>query len=168
MKRGYIEERSKNKHLIRWRENDPLTGKRKQVSKVIEGDYGAAVAFLAGKLNPPKVEESAIPERTFGSYIENEWAQYVRENWKSSTQVTQGSVVRRHIVPFFEKMLVSKIAASNITAFHSKLEEKGLGKKTRRLAHSILVTMFSLLADDGSLREARSRGDFLRRKRRGR
>jgi integrase len=151
MKQGYIEKR-KDGHLVRWREDDGLKGKRKQVSKVVKGDYGAALAFLAERLNPPKVEESAIRERTFGSYMQNEWAQYVRENWKSSTQVTQGSLVRRHIVPFFEEMLVSRIAASHITAFHAALEKKGLGKKTRRLAHSILVTMFSLLVDDGLIK----------------
>jgi hypothetical protein len=45
MKQGYIEKR-KDGHLVRWREDDALTGKRKQVSKVVKGDYGAALAFL--------------------------------------------------------------------------------------------------------------------------
>ena len=49
----------------------------------------------------------------------------------------------------FEEMLLSKITASEVTAFHAGLEAKNLAKKTRRLAHSILVTMFGLMCDDG-------------------
>lgn len=147
IKRGHIEKRSEGKYLVRWRTRD-ATGKSKQVSKVVEGDYGAALSFLCEKVNnaAPVTEK---PERTFSSFLENEWSGYVRENWKPSTQSTQGSTVRVHIAPFFEEMLVSKITASEVTAFHAGMEEKNLAKRTRRLAHSILVTMFGLLCDDG-------------------
>jgi integrase len=119
------------------------------VSRVVEGHYEEALDFLSAQLKALKhPAPEAKPDRTFSSFLENEWAGYVRENWKPSTQNTQGSLVRRHITPFFEKMLVSKIIASDITAFHAGLEAKNLAKKTRRLAHSILVTMFGLMCDD--------------------
>jgi integrase len=147
MEHGHIEKRSEGKYLVRWRTKDDATGMSKQVSRVVAGDYGAALSFLCEKVNNP---EPAVekPERTFNSFLENEWAGYVRENWKPSTQNTQGSLARRHITPFFEKMVVSKILASDIVAFHTGLEAKTLAKRTRRLVHSILVTMFGLMVDD--------------------
>jgi integrase len=60
-----------------------------------------------------------------------------------------GTSLFTHIQPFFEEMLLSKITASEVTAFHAGLEAKNLAKKTRRLAHSILVTIFGLMCDDG-------------------
>jgi len=148
MEHGHISRRGENRFLVRWRTKDSGTGQSKQVSKIVTGDYGAALTFLCEKVNHP--EPVAVqPERTFKDFLEHEWAGYVRENWKASTQNTQGSLVRRHIQPFFEEMLLSKITASEVTAFHAGLEAKNLAKKTRRLAHSILVTMFGLMCDDG-------------------
>jgi integrase len=62
---------------------------------------------------------------------------------------------------------VSKITASEITAFHSALEAKGLGKKTRRLAHSILVTMFTLLVDDGLIKRSPIKRRFFAKEKKG-
>lgn len=93
------------------------------MSKVVEGDYGRALAFLADKLtNPDPVPE--IPQRTFQSYLETEWAQYVRENWKQSTRTTQGSLVNKHISPyFFGEMLLSQIKPVTIEAFRAAMED---------------------------------------------
>ncbi len=120
---GYIEKRGEAKYLVRWRTKDHATGKTKQVSQVVEGDYGEAIGFLSMKLKNtvPAVEK---PERTFGDFLDHEWAAYVKENWKISTQHTQGSLVRHHVRPFFEEMLLSKITASEIVAFHAGLEAK--------------------------------------------
>ncbi len=150
MEHGHICKRGEGKYLVRWRTKDDATGQNRQTSKVIAGDYTAALRFLCEKVDKPAAPATEKPERTFSSFLENEWAgAYVRENWKPSTLTTQGSLVRKHITPFFEKMLVSKILASDITAFHTGLEAKNLAKKTRRLAHSIIVTMFGLMVDDG-------------------
>src|SRR5438874_2295504 len=89
---GYIEQRGLNKYLVRWRENG------KQPSKIVRGDYAAALKFLADKLDPPQIVIPK-PERTFHDYADHEWAQYVRDHWKASTQITQGSFVRARIVP---------------------------------------------------------------------
>ena len=102
--KGYIKKRGEGKYFVRWRIKDAVTGKTQQKSKVVKcEDYLKASDFLADQLKPPATEAD-IEERTFGSYMQDEWAQYVRENWKESTQVTQGSLVRRHIIPFFEDM----------------------------------------------------------------
>jgi integrase len=162
--KGYIKKRGEGKYFVRWRIKDAVTGKTQQKSKVVKcEDYLKASDFLADQLKPPATEAD-IEERTFGSYMQDEWAQYVRENWKESTQVTQGSLVRRHIIPFFEDMLVSKIKAAKIVAFHKKLEAAGLCKRTRRLAHSILVTMFSLLVDDELIKQSPIRRRFFKKK----
>src|SRR5450755_3339209 len=152
MKQGYIEQRGENKYLVRWRAKDEATGKSRQISKTVEGDYGRALAFLADKINNPKPTVE-IPERTFGSYAETEWARYTKEHWKASTLCTQGSFVRRHIVPYFEKMLLSKIKPRDIEGFHAAMEGKGLGRKTRRLLHAILTKMFAYAVDDLELIE---------------
>src|SRR5439155_25639837 len=81
-------------------------------------------------------------ERTFASYVADEWAKYVRANWKASTQTTQGSLVR-HIVAHFGTMTLGAVKPTTIVAFHAAMEAKGLGKRTRRNLHAILTRMFS-------------------------
>jgi hypothetical protein len=48
---GHIAKRGENKYLVRWREDG------KQVSKVVVGDYGHALSFLAQQLNPKHSEQ---------------------------------------------------------------------------------------------------------------
>jgi integrase len=152
MERGHIEERGEARYLVRWRSKDPTTGESRQVSKVVEGDYGIALAFLADKLNNP-VPAVETPKRTFGSYATTEWVRYTSEHWKGSTQVTQGSFVKRHIVPFFESMFLQDIKPRDIEAFHAAMKLKGLGPKSRRLLHAILTKMFAYACDDLELIE---------------
>ena len=141
---GHIEKRGPNRHLIRWRIKDDSTGKTRQVSEVIRGDYGAAMTALANKLHGTSAGSADEPApRTFGSYIENEWGQYQSDKWKPSTQVTQGSSVRRHIIPHFEGMSLSGITPTKIVEFHRAMEAKGLSRKTRRNLHAILAKMFA-------------------------
>jgi hypothetical protein len=125
---GSIIEREKGrKYLIRWRATDAVTGRRKRYNKIVKGDYVEAQSELSRMLRPEEGNESHQPvERTFGSYLDNEWAQFVRENWKGSTQITQGSFVKRHIAPFFQKMLLSQITPTAVVEFHKAMEAKGL------------------------------------------
>ncbi len=140
-KPGHIERRGENKFLVRWRRTE-ANGQRRQVSKIVEGDYGKALAFLAEQLNP-QLGATLSRERSFESFLEVEWAQYVRENWKASTAITMGSMVRRHIAPYFSGMLLSQIEPVTIAAFHRKMESIGLSRKTRRNLHAILSKMFA-------------------------
>jgi integrase len=145
---GQIVEREKGrKYLIRWTITDALTGARKRLSQIVNGDYVEAQSELSLKLRPPAEADSAPVERTFGDYAQREWAQYVRDNWKASTQITQGSFVRVHIVPHFEKMLLPRIKPSHIVEFHTAMEAKKLGKKARRNLHAILTKMFTYAHD---------------------
>jgi integrase len=145
---GQIVEREKGrKYLIRWTTTDELTGARKRLSQIVNGDYVEAQSELSLKLRPPAEADSAPIERTFGDYAQREWAQYVRDNWKASTQITQGSFVRVHILPYFERMLLPRIKPSHIVAFHTAMEAKKLGKKTRRNLHAILTKMFTYAHD---------------------
>ena len=139
---GSIEERRQGqKYLIRWRVMDD-TGHSIRHNEIIRGDYIEAQAALAKRLRPVAGQEPK-PERTFGNYANNEWAQYTSNKWKDSTRITQGSFVKHHIVPYFEKMLLSKITPSHIVAFQQCLETKNLSKKTRRNIHTVLTTMFN-------------------------
>ena len=145
---GSIVEREKGKkYLIRWTAPDPLTGKRQRCNKIVKGDYVEAQSELSRMLRPKEEASTQPVERTFGDYAEREWAQYTRDNWKASTQITQGSFVRVHIVPFFEKMLLPRIKPTQIVEFHSAMEAKGLSKKTRRNLHAILTKMFTYAHD---------------------
>jgi integrase len=147
MKQGYIEERGENRYLVRWRVKDAATGKNRQISKTVEGDYSRALVFLADKLNNPE-PAAEVRERTFGDYAKTEWARYTAQHWKASTAVTQGSFVKKHIVPHFETMLLSKVKPCDVEGFHAAMERKGLGPRTRRLLHSILTKMFAYACDD--------------------
>ena len=146
---GSIIEREKGrKYLIRWRAADAVTGQRKRHNKIVKGDYVEAQSELSRMLRPEEDGDAHQPiERTFGSYLENEWAQFVRENWKGSTQITQGSFVKRHIAPYFTAMLLSQITPTAIVEFHKTMEAKGLGKRSRRNLHAILAKMFNHALD---------------------
>ena len=146
---GSIVEREKSrKYLIRWTSLETLTSENKRHSKVVKGDYVEAQSELSKVLRPHVAANHAKPiERTFNSYVEKEWAQYTRDNWKASTQIVQGSFVRVHIVPFFGEMLLSRIQPTNIVEFHTVAEKKGLSKKTRRNLHAILTKMFPYALD---------------------
>src|SRR5215469_7239269 len=52
-----------------------------------------------------------------------------------------------HIVPYFEKMLLPRIKPSHIVEFHTAMEAKKVGKKTRRNLHAILTKMFTYAHD---------------------
>ena len=157
---GHIEKRGPNRHLIRWRIKDDSTGKTRQVSEVIRGDYGAAMTALANKLHGTSAGSADEPApRTFGSYIENEWGQYQSDKWKPSTQVTQGSSVRRHIIPHFEGMSLSGITPTKIVEFHRAMEAKGLSRKTRRNLHAILAKMFAFARVEPYFRQSGQEGN---------
>lgn len=94
-------------------------------------------------MNPKPPEPAKPAERTFASYAADEWAKYTADKWKLSTQTTQGSLVKRHIEPYFAKMLLDTITPVKIVAFHAEMEAKGLSKRTRRNLHSILTCIFS-------------------------
>ena len=113
----------------------------------MRGDYGAALAFLAQKVNGTGEKAEERPARSFESFFEREWAQYVRDNWKHSTQTTQGSFVRRHILPHFGSMQLALVRPTHIVEFHSAMEANGLGRKTRRNLHAVLSKMFSYAHD---------------------
>jgi integrase len=145
---GSIVEREKGrKYLIRWTSPDPLTGTRKRCNKIVKGDYVEAQSELSRMLRPEADTPAQPIDRSFGDYAEHEWAQYTRDNWKSSTQITQGSFVRVHIVPHFEKMLLPRIKPTHIVEFHTAMEAKGLSKKTRRNLHAIMTKMFTYAHD---------------------
>lgn len=156
---GQIIKRGENKYLVRWTtKNAELTasGRRKQPSQIINGDYAAAHSFLSNKLkelNAPATNPQPL-QRTFASYVEKEWAQYVEDHWKGSTKITQGNFVKQHIVPYFGEMLLSEIKPEHVSAFQTamaskrtKLAPNGLSKKTRRNLHAILTTMFRHAVD---------------------
>jgi len=67
----------------------------------------------------------------------------VPNHQKDSTQTTQGSLVERHIVPYFGRMTLGEIKLTTVVAFHAEMESKHLGKRTRRNVHAILTRMFS-------------------------
>lgn len=146
---GSIVERVKGrKYLIRWTVESQLTGQNTRHSKMVRGDYVEAQAELSRMLRPTEAKQAKPVERPFSDYVTNEWAQYMRDNWKGSTQITQGSFVKRHILPYFGEMLLSRIEPKHISSFHTVMEEqKKLSKKTRRTLHAILAKMFSHAVD---------------------
>ena len=141
-KRGSIIPRGQDRWLIRWRDEH-----RKQKSRMIAGDYSLALVELSKAIKNEPAPATPPAPRTFADYAATEWAQYVDENWKDSTRITQGSFVHRHILPYFGDMLLPNITFTDIGKFHAAMKKKGLGVKTRCTLHSILATMFSLAAE---------------------
>ena len=148
---GSIEERIQGeKYLLRW----SCTGCKayqhtepKRHNCIVNGDYIEAQAELAKILRPEPGRE-VKPERTFASFAETEWMDYVHKAWKPSTQVCQGSLVTKRIRPYFDVMNLADITPSHVLAFHRSLEGK-IGKRTQRMLHSILTRIFNLAVEFG-------------------
>jgi hypothetical protein len=116
------------------------------------GDYGQALAYFAEQLNPKTPELPKLPERTFDGFYKKEWAQYVSDNWKASTQTTLGSLATKHILPFFQSKNLGAIVPTDIVDFHrSMMDKRHHGKpysrKTRRNANAVIVCIFNLAVD---------------------
>jgi integrase len=150
MEEGSIEQRIEGrKYLIRWTcmgcETYGHTDKRRH-NKIINGDWVEASKALNDVLRPVPGQVKPL-ERTFASYADHEWAQYVQDKWKASTQITQGSFVNKWIRPYFDAMILTEIRPTDVVSFLQSLEPKdnatGLSRKTRRTIYTILGTMFS-------------------------
>ena len=132
------------KFLIRWRAR--RDGKSVIVSEMIHGSHAEAMKALAEHIINPNPAPKPV-EKTFGSFLETEFAAYMHEHWKGSTQITHGCAVRRHILPFFEAMPLAKIGPKEILAFHSAMIAKGLGTNTRCNLHTLLTTIFNFAVE---------------------
>jgi len=82
--------------------------------RTVKGDFIEAQRQLTEVLRPVN-GEAPKPPRTFASYMENEWAQYTRDHWKASTQITQGSLAK-HIREYFHSKPLGEITAGDVMA----------------------------------------------------
>ena len=80
----------------------------------------------------------------FSDFVKNQWANYIAERWKASTQATMGSFVANHLVPYFGHFWLSDISPGHIQEFMAAKRRDGLKDKTRLHLWSLLERMFNV------------------------
>ena len=125
--RGYLRKRSKSSWTITLtlgRKVDPKTGKSKVNQKTItvRGTKPEAEAKLAELLNQYNKGEYIEPSTlTTGEWLQRWIDMYVKNSRKKRLRTieTYESVVRRHLIPAFDKVPLQKLSAGHIQHYYN-------------------------------------------------
>ncbi len=141
--RGYLRKRSKSSWTITLtlgRKVDPKTGKSKVNQKTItvRGTKPEAEAKLAELLNQYNKGEYIEPSTlTTGEWLQRWIDVYVKNSRKKRLRTieTYESVVRRHLIPAFDKVPLQKLSAGHIQHYYNT---SSLSSSTLHQHHNIL------------------------------
>ena len=141
--RGSLRKRSKCSWTITLtlgRKIDPKTGKSKvnQKTYTVRGTKPEAEARLAELLNEYNKGEYVEPTKmTTGEWLQKWIDVYVKNSKKKRLRTieTYESVVRRHLIPAFEKIPLQKLTAGHIQHYYNTSE---LASSTLQQHHNIL------------------------------
>ncbi|HHU62162.1 MAG TPA: site-specific integrase [Natronincola sp.] len=141
--RGYLRKRSKSSWTITLtlgRKVDPKTGKSKVNQKTItvRGTKPEAEAKLAELLNQYNKGEYIEPSMlTTGEWLQRWIDVYVKNSRKKRLRTieTYESVVRRHLIPAFDKIPLQKLSAGHIQHYYNT---SSLSSSTLHQHHNIL------------------------------
>jgi integrase len=101
---------------------DPVTGKRRQLSRSVKGPKRNAEAELVRLLHDRDTGvERPTGKLTVAAYLEQWLRDYVKGNCAPKTYVTYGQVVRQHFVPAFGSVELVALRPSHIQALYAKL-----------------------------------------------
>ncbi len=111
-------------NLMRHRKRSPLN------SRDGAGNYEAVLRQRLARGQPIDDIKDVEKEPTFKQFSRRWFDEYVIPNNKHSEQKTKEYALENHIVPFFGRMLLSKITAQHVEKFKSIQVAKGLKNKT--------------------------------------
>src|SRR5262249_14220980 len=134
------------KWRVRWRAPD---GSRPGATFATEA---AARAFLRRKqverddVRSGRARAPSERPPTFGDYLDDVFLPALREPhaFKASERATTEGIIRRHLRPRFEAMLLDEITRPVGIAFSSELARKGLAPKS---IHNIMLLLTRILRD---------------------
>jgi len=150
--KGHIKQRSKGSWSI-WVDIgcDPETGRRKQQTSTVRGTKKDAERKLRDMLHSLEVGSYVKPTRTtLGQWLE-QWCQgYVAMHCSVRTLDSYQAEVRRHLIPFLGRTLLSQLQPQHLQNYYSHAVSNGradgrggLSARTVQYHHRILSEALS-------------------------
>jgi integrase len=142
--RGHLRKRGSTWQLIVEGARDPLTGRRRQISRSLRGTKREAEAALAQLL----VEVGsggglAATRATFGELLDR-WIELSSPDWSPSTVQVNRAFVETYIRPALGRRPLRRITVAELDRFYAGLRERGsvagepLSPRTVRRVHNIV------------------------------
>ena len=137
--RGHIRKRGDSWEVRVDIGRDPVTGKRRQMSRSVRGrkrDAEAAVASLISQ------HEAGIDaprgKQTVGDFLKQWLKDYAQTNTAPKTFRRYEEIVRLHLTPVIGEIRLSKLRPLHIQPVYRKVTEQGLSARTALHCHRVL------------------------------
>ena len=137
---GYITKRSKGSYtVVVDLGRDPVTGKRRQLSRSVKGAKREAEALLVQLLHQRDVGVDAPPGKlTVADYLQKWLSEYARPNTAPKTYARYEQYVRLHLNPALGSIVLVKLRPLHIQAVYTAMQQKGLTARTALHCHRLL------------------------------
>jgi hypothetical protein len=116
---------------------DPETGRRRYATRTIRGTQRAAHGALA-ELVEDAARAPSVGARSTVDLLLREWMTAASPNWAASTVRQVESVVRHHLAPALDSIVIGELTTADIDAFYGELRRQGLSAGTVRRVHGVL------------------------------
>lgn len=118
---------------------DPLTGKRRQVSRTVRGRKRHAEALAASLISQHELGIDAPRGRqSVGDFLRHWLREYAKPSTAPKTFRRYEEIVRLHLIPVIGSLSLSKLRPSHIQGVHRRVAEKGLSTRTALHCHRVL------------------------------
>lgn len=137
---GQIISKGEKKWLVRWYEGaESASGKRRYKSKTIHGTKKDAQKFLNHTLRSQDLGTYVEPARlSLNAYLD-EWLETAaKPKLASRTFDDYQRILNRYFRQSIGQQRLDSIRAPDIQAVYTQMQEKGLGARTVRMAHSVI------------------------------
>src|SRR5215216_3329609 len=109
---------------------DPVTGKRKQLSRAIKGTKRDAAATLVRLLRERDTGIDVDPGRmTVGQYLERWLKDYAEHSVSPRTFQRYAGIVRTHLIPALGSVALNKLRPQHVQAYYLKALRGGRADK---------------------------------------
>ncbi len=137
---GHIRRRGKESwEVIISLGRDPLTGKRKQLSRSVRGTKRDAEALRVRLLSQRDTGIDAPPGKTTVGEFLKMWLQtYAAPNTAPKTYARYEQLMRVHVAPVLGNIPLSKLRPLHIQTVYQRVREKGLSARTALHCHRVL------------------------------
>jgi integrase len=143
MARGYLTKRGDSWRIVVDAGIDPITGKRRQLTKTVRGTKREAEAAQAGLLNQVAEGRAVRTRATLEELLEAWYAANVAE-WSPRTALENRRIIKSVIVPALGPTKLAKLRTADIDAFYGRARAgkfgggRPLAASTVRKYHAVL------------------------------
>ncbi len=131
----------------------PKTATRKARKKVLYGSSREEVEAKVTALHTVIDERGAGALESVGEYLDRWLHQDATMTLRPTTVDNYASTIRLHITPYIGHVALADLTTVAIQDFYQLLEEKGLGRRTRKNLHTVLHRSLRQAVDWGVLHE---------------